>query len=387
RPGANDNASGCATILEVARTLSTLIANGKIARPSRSIRFVWHCEVECTMALFQSEPQMRARFKAVIHMDMVGGGQVTKAIFHVTRGPLSLPTFVNDVGQTFGAFVNDESQAYAMGTGGKYPLVSGEGGKEPLEADMAEFTMGSDHELYAESSYGIPAIYLNDWPDRYIHTNFDTPANIDATKLQRAAFIGAASALFLANMKSSDVPAMWAAMHSAALRRTATMLERRAVLPPAEAAALTRTFLATERAAFESISTFAPIPDGVRRQANEFLQRLETITGPAPAPAAASGGEATVYTRNADVKGPMVVFGYDYLADHTHAGAPPRLLDYQGARGAGDEYAYEVLNLVNGKRSARDIRDEVSTEYGPVSVELVTEYLRALESAGVIKSR
>ncbi|MGH7622484.1 MAG: hypothetical protein ACREMU_09115, partial [Gemmatimonadaceae bacterium] len=198
---------------------------------------------------------------------------------------------------------------------------------------------------------------------------------------------GAASALFLANMKSSDVPAMWAAMQSVALRRTATMLERRAVLPPAEAAALTRTFLATERAAFESISTFAPIPDGVRRQANEFLQRLETITGPAPAPAAASGGEATVYTRNADVKGPMVVFGYDYLADHTHAGAPPRLLDYQGARGAGDEYAYEVLNLVNGKRSARDIRDEVSTEYGPVSVELVTEYLRALESAGVIKSR
>jgi aminopeptidase YwaD len=28
RPGANDNASGCATILEVARTLSTLIAEG-----------------------------------------------------------------------------------------------------------------------------------------------------------------------------------------------------------------------------------------------------------------------------------------------------------------------------------------------------------------------
>jgi hypothetical protein len=387
RPGANDNASGCATILEVARTLSTLIAKGTIARPSRSIRFVWPCEVECTMALFQSKPEMRARFKAVIHMDMVGGGQVTKAIFHVTRGPLSLPTFVNDVGQTFGTFVNDESQAFAMGTGGKYPLISNQGGKEPLQADLAEFTMGSDHELYAEGSYGIPAIYLNDWPDRYIHTNFDTPANIDATKLQRAAFIGAASALFLANMKSSDVPAMWAAMRSAMLRRSATMLERRAVLPPADAAALTRTFLATERAAFESMATFAAIPDSVRRQANEFFQRLETITGAPAASPTPTGDVAVVYARNPEVKGPMVVFGYDYLADHTRAGAPPRLLAYEGARGAGEEYAYEVLNLVNGKRSAGEIRDAVSAEYGPVPVELVTEYLRALRAANVITSR
>jgi len=387
RPGANDNASGCATILEVARTLSTLIAEGKIARPSRSIRFVWPCEVECTMALFQSEPAMRARFKAVIHMDMVGGGPVTKAIFHVTRGPLSLPTFVNDVGQTFGTFVNDESQAYAMGTGGKYPLVSGEGGKEPLEADLAEFTMGSDHELYTESSYGIPAIYMNDWPDRYIHTNFDTPANIDATKLQRAAFIGAASALFLANMKSSDVPALWAAMQSAMLRRAATMLERRAVLPPADAAALTRTFLRTEHGAFESIATFAAIPDSVRQSATAFFERLETITGTPATPAAAAGDAATVYARNADVKGPMVVFGYDYLVDHSNGRTPPRLLAWQGARGGGDECAYEVLNLVDGKRSARDIRDAVSAEYGPVSVELVTEYLRALAGAAVIHTR
>jgi len=27
--------------------------------------------------------------------------------------------------------------------------------------------MGSDHDVYQDSSFGIPAIYLNDWPDRY----------------------------------------------------------------------------------------------------------------------------------------------------------------------------------------------------------------------------
>src|SRR5215467_9871312 len=35
RPGANDNASGCATILEVARTLQKLIGEGKLPQPAR----------------------------------------------------------------------------------------------------------------------------------------------------------------------------------------------------------------------------------------------------------------------------------------------------------------------------------------------------------------
>ena len=39
-------------------------------------------------------------------MDMVGGGPETKAVFHVTRSPASLPNFVNDVAETFAEFVN-----------------------------------------------------------------------------------------------------------------------------------------------------------------------------------------------------------------------------------------------------------------------------------------
>ena len=386
RPGANDNASGCATILEVARTISKLIADGKIARPSRSIRFVWPCEVECTMVLFNAEPEMRARFKAVVHMDMVGGAQVTKAVFHVNGSPLSLPTFVNDVGHAFGAFVNEESGAYAAGVGGKYPLVSVEGGKEPLQAELAEFSMGSDNELYTEGSYRIPSIYMDDWPDRYIHTNFDVPGNIDPTKLQRAAFIGAASTLFLANMKSSDVSALWETMQSAALRRSAKMLDRRAKLSRPEAEIYTREYLASERAAFESIGGFAAIPDSVRRSADTFFARLAAVVGAEDSRATSTSDASPVFARNAAVSGPMIVFGYDYLGDHTHRRAPPGLLSFDGARGTGADYAYEVLNFVDGKRSARQIRDMASAEFGPVSIELVTEYLRALEAAGVVKA-
>src|SRR6266581_1775053 len=209
RPGANDNASGCVTILEVARTLQKLIGEGKLARPARTIRFIWPPEIEGTVTLLNAKPEFAKRIKAVVHMDMVGGGPETKAVFHVTRGPMSLPSFVHDVAWAFAEWVNEESYKFAATGKAEYPMTAPEGGKEPLRAEYSAFTMGSDHDVYQDSSFGIPAIYLNDWPDRYIHTNFDTAANIDPTKLKRAAFIGAASGYFLASRTDSQTIALW----------------------------------------------------------------------------------------------------------------------------------------------------------------------------------
>src|SRR5580692_9218493 len=206
RPGANDNASGCATILEAARTLSKLIGDGKLARPARTLRFIWPPEIEGTVTLLNAKPEFAQRIKAVVHMDMVGGGPETKAVFHVTRGPMSLPSFVQDVAWAFAEWVNEESYEFAATGKAAYPLVSPEGGKEALRAEYSAYTMGSDHDVYQDSSFGIPAIYLNDWPDRFIHTNLDVPANIDATKLKRAGFIGAASGYFLAGMRWTQIP-------------------------------------------------------------------------------------------------------------------------------------------------------------------------------------
>ena len=251
RPGANDNTSGCVTILEVARSLQRLISEGKLERPARTIRFIWPPEIEGTLTLlnyctglpvqvakiggtdrfvtnvFEMNKLYCAnysqRIKAVIHMDMVGGNQNTKSVFHVTRGPRSLPSFVHDVAWAFGDFVNEQSYNFAAGLPAQYPLVSPEGGKEPLLAIDAPYSMGSDHDVYQDSSFAIPAIYLNDWPDRYIHTNFDTAANIDPTKLKRAAFIGAASGYYLATMTAQNLPDLEKQIHHGAdLWRDAT---------------------------------------------------------------------------------------------------------------------------------------------------------------------
>jgi len=42
------------------------------------------------------------------------------------------------------------------------------------------------------------------------------------------------------------------------------------------------------------------------------------------------------------------------------------------------------LNLVDGRRTATEIGDSVSAIYGPVPLEMIVEYLRALESIKII---
>ncbi|MDQ3665450.1 MAG: M28 family peptidase [Acidobacteriota bacterium] len=388
RPGANDNASGSVAILEVARAFSKLIREGRIPRPARTIRFIWPPEIEGTIALLNARPELASRIKAVIHMDMVGGGPETKAIFHVTRGPASLPSFINDVAEHFGGFVNEQSSRFAKGASANYPMFAPEGGKEALQAEMAKFSMGSDHQVYSDSSFSIPAIYLNDWPDRYIHTNFDTPANVDPTKLKRAAFIGGASAYFLANLKPEDASSILRLLQTQSLRRTSTVFARRSTLSAAEAANLTRHHLWYERALVDSIERFFRIPDDARTEAMDFFANLETLIGTAAPQPNAQGDGRLVFRRNPALKGPMSAFGYDYFTDHYGAereGAI-RLLQYQGLRGSGGEYAYEVLNFLDGRRTAQEVRDAVSATYGPIPLEVVVEYLRALESIRVIEA-
>jgi hypothetical protein len=41
---------------------------------------------------------------------------------------------------------------------------------------------------------------------------------------------------------------------------------------------------------------------------------------------------------------------------------------------------------VDGRRTAREIRDALSAIYGPVPLEHVVEYLRALQTIGVLKA-
>jgi aminopeptidase YwaD len=374
-PGANDNASGCATILEVGVTLSKLIKDGRIPRPARTIRFVWPPEVEGTMAILNAKPDWARRIKAVVHMDMVGAGPESKSVFHVSAGPGSLPSLVYDVGQAFGAWVNGQTYRYAATGSSEYPLTSPRGGKEPLLAQLDEFDMGSDHEVYSDASWGIAAIYLHDWPDRYIHTTWDTPERIDPTKLLRAAFIGAASGYALASMSEKDTLEMRRAIEAGSLRRKLRMNDRLAGLDSAEAGNLRRYYDYYDAMVADSRFRFLPFPTRGAVEVPSLRSAERT-----------RGDNALIFNRNRELRGPLSVFGYDYLADKLGADrvSKVRLLQYTGLRGGGGDYAYEVLNLTGWRRSVLDIRNAVSAIYGPIPTDVVLEYLRALEDAKVV---
>ena len=388
KPGANDNASGCATILEVARTLQKLLNEGKLTRPARTIRFIFPPEIEGTLALLNAKPELIKRIKAVVHMDMVGGGPETKAVFHVTRGPMSLPSFVHDVAWSFAEFVNEQSYQYAATGKAAYPLLSPEGGKEPLRAEFSAYTMGSDHDVYQDSSFAIPAIYLNDWPDRFIHTNLDTPANIDPTKLQRVAFIGAASGYFLAGMEKDTAQVVLAAIDEARLLRWNSVQLRSYQLSDDEAGNFIRQSLNFDFGVYQSIKQIVSQSITLGELTFERFAAIKIILDRAGTPHPATGAGLLVFRRNKQPTGPMAAFGYDYFeaewAEQAHT-TKPKLLEYEGLRGNGEEYTYEVLNFADGKRNAQQVRDAVSAEYGPVPLEMVVEYLKALEVVGVVE--
>jgi hypothetical protein len=387
RPGANDNASGCVAILETARTLNALIESEILPRPSRSIRFLWPAEIEGSI-MYLVEHDDPSRIKANIHMDMVGGAPVTKAVFRISGGPNSVPSFISDLAHEIGGFVNDQTLVHASGEDTDFPLTAPEGGKEPLLAQMEGISMGSDHDVFFESTWGIPGLYLHDWPDRYIHTNFDSAANIDPTKLKRSAYIGAVSALFLANMSDKDVPRVLEMLRRNSVRRSAEVMEFRRALTLLDPAAVTEIFFEIEREKIRSIERFAALPEEQYRYAVASLDQLRPLMLQ-PVPAIFIPRDETVYERNPDIQGPMNAFGYSFLEDKLGAEEMNKLAILKHSTGLADGgmLAYELLNFVDGKRTVSDIRDWLVAEFGTVPPEYVAEYLQALKSIDVVRMK
>src|SRR5207247_2369300 len=200
---------------------------------------------------------------------------------------------------------------------------------------------------------GIPALYLNDWPDRYIHTNFDVPANIDPTKLLRAGFIAAVSGYVLSRLDPTSTQAMVDMIQTHGLERAARAMRKHD--PNALEFAMWY-----EHAMFQSLERF-----GMHTSAEPLL-KLPIRKDPPRS--------GSIYRRNMNVKGPMSVFGYDYFADHY-----PKAKDLK----LKDDATYEVLNFADGRRTTSEIRDALSAIYGPIPLEDVEQYLAAAEAIGI----
>ncbi len=424
KPGANDNASGAAAILEVARALTALIRRGEINPPRRTIRFIWPPEISGTVAYFAQHPEIVRRMKAVVHCDMVGGNyNLTKSVLHVTHTPASLPSCVNTVGDIFGEYAIAGSAKAASGAGFEDALISPEGSKDSLVADITPFEMGSDHDVYQEGSFRIPAIYLRDWPDVFIHTNNDSPANIDSTKIKRSTFIAAASGYFLARSSARDAARLADEVFARALGRVPKERDRaravetsgvpnaadearniiaRSLEHDAEALASVMMLASGDKALETKVEGLVDQLSGMwllltgvlseQRKGKRVIFTLEPKEEPkeqkprnpkeASRPRTVTMDYARIPTRR--VTGPMNVYYYDYVAER--AGSDDlKVVERINTKPNADIVLYEILNLVDGKRSIQAVRDYIAAAYGPVPIEEVSDYLRLLEKIGVVK--
>jgi len=192
KPSANDNASGSGLLLEVARTIQTLIETGKIPRPSRTIRFVWVPETFGTIAYLHSHEDLPSHLVAGINLDMVGQDQeLCKSTLLLDKTPDSLPSYLNDL------VISLIEQSVR-----EFDPTTGFGSASTFRYRVGAHTGGSDHHEFVDSTIGVPCVMLLQWPDLYYHSSMDTMDKVSPQTLKRVGWIATVAALTLA---SADV--------------------------------------------------------------------------------------------------------------------------------------------------------------------------------------
>ena len=375
--GANDNASGSAAILEVARALSSAIHKQTLMRPRRTIRFLWVPEIAGSQAYLASHPELVKRFVGGVHMDMVGGVlATTRGTFHLSRTAESLPHAVNAIAEAWFDDVAAASARYAEGRSDDAAagLVWAPGSREAFLGDVRGLDMGSDHEVFQAAGFRVPMAYFHDYPDVTIHTQKDQPENLDPTKLGRVAYMGSGTLYTLAALPDAEAPRLLAVVLADAEAR----LARSRVAFGPDAPLRVRAAAESGARSLESVAVLWP---AVARDANAAAARLRRE---APAAPQTSATDRRVPVRNPQILGPLNVYYYDYFADIP--GADFTKIALAKADG-GDVLAYEALNLADGRRTVSEIRDEVSGLYAPVPAAAISEYFDLLAKAGVVTLR
>ena len=202
--GANDNTSGSAALLEVARTLNQLIESGQIERPARSIRFIWVPEFQGSIPWAQQHKDILQRTLCNINLDMVGLWlSKSQSYYCLHRTTMGNPHYLNDVAESFYHYVGATNKGFvATGMGrpdALKPVYSVTGSRDPFYYSINAHYGASDHEVFSDWGVQAPGVIMITWPDNYYHTSGDRPEICDPTQLHRAIVIAAASAYTIAN--------------------------------------------------------------------------------------------------------------------------------------------------------------------------------------------
>lgn len=408
---ANDDASGTASMLEIGRALNRLIAEGRLPRPRRNIRFWWTTEISSERQYFADHPEEVRKIWVNVNQDMVGADQSLDIgrKQNVTRVPATQFHFFNDVMESVLDYMvagNTFELAELVAGRPMYPrpVIAHLGTMFRYNAEAIWFHDQSDHMTFNEAPIGIPGVSFTNMPDRFIHSSDDDLWAIDRTQLQRNAVAVALIAYTMATADSAALPALMAETSGRGAERIAQNLRLGlgwiAALPDkagawARATDQLRYATERERQAVRSLAQVAPgaaplaepMALEVDRREAQAIRELDLAyrqaTGQKLPPRRAL---TNIETQLAALRPVLIAGPGAFLTGRGQIAAVTGLHAYM---------APEVASAVNGQRTALDIYRFVAAEareagehyYGTVTPEAVLKYLQNLEAAGLARLR
>jgi hypothetical protein len=407
---ANDDASGCANVLEIGRSFAKLFREGKLPKPRRNLRFWWVTEIGSQRQFFADYPEEAGKILANINQDMSGANQAQDVmrVQNVTRVPFSRFHFLNDVAEAVIEFlVRTNSSQLAMaqaGTRQPYPMpvLSHLGSRHRYNAKMIPFHNNTDHMTFTEAPIGRPGITFTNWPDNYIHNSDDDLWNVDRTQLQRNGLAVAYMAYVMARAADDNADAVAGEVYSRGSRRLAEafgvatrLIREQSDQTGGFRLAVNQINQAVEREvrAMTSITEVAPgkqpltktLADGIAKLGQTYQTQLreyyKAFTGETKVPEI----RLTEKEKELEKIVPEIIAGpAEFLEKRGSVGRVPGLHGLM---------SFEVTNFIDGKRNGLQIYEATVAEalqagedyYGTVSPGKVAQHLDNLVKSGLVR--
>ena len=411
--GANDNTSGSAALIEVARTLNDLINDGLLPRPKRTIRFIWVPEFQGSMPWAVKHKDILANTLCNFNLDMVGLWlSKSESVYCMHRTTMGNPHYLNDVAESYYHYMGATNRGFvATGVGrpdATKPVYSMTGSRDPFYYSINAHYGSSDHEVFNDWGVQVPGIIMITWPDNYYHTSGDRPEICDPTQLHRAIVIAAASAYTIAGADENMAIKIASEVASNAEKRMS--LKMRYDLAQLNGASkeefkdLYRTavfnqdaLLNNETATLATVMELAPSSALLDEYVKSLQASLKTvraangknIDASMKAKAATSGYAPVKVELSAEEKAASKIFphstskvkeyGYGVLRS-----IPAELAAKYGIRLT---YSAEVAKLASyGKNSVLDIKKMLDAQFPDSdSLESVMKYIELLKEAGLLE--
>jgi aminopeptidase YwaD len=200
-PGANDNASGVATLAETVVSLAMAIKQQKVAQPERTLTFLFLNEISGSRRWLQDHAEAAKQVRYMFSLDMTGEDvKKTGGTFLIERYPDPGAVWTRPwdphtewgggnmrADSLKGDLLNDEHMFVVQQVAKRTGWVAK---SNPYEG-------GSDHTVFQGA--GVPSVLNWHFTDRYYHSNFDTPDKTSPDEMRNVGVSVGASAWLLAS--------------------------------------------------------------------------------------------------------------------------------------------------------------------------------------------